>query len=135
MELRVQRTCCIAVMAVSQALVSVICLTANVLLLATSHVSEGFGGFVEIAGGAFTMGADPARDPDAFDNERWSATSGEGIVSVPTFYIARYEVTTAEFAAFARANTWTVDRRALTGAPAHPVTFVSWPDALAYCRW
>ena len=81
------------------------------------------------------MGADPARDPQAFDNERWSPAAGEGTVDVPAFYIARHEVTVGQFAAFARDTTWTVDPRALAGPPTHPVTFVSWPDALAYCRW
>jgi formylglycine-generating enzyme required for sulfatase activity len=92
-------------------------------------------GFVEVPGGPFTMGADPARDPDAFENERWSPAAGEGTVSVDTFYIAPREVTVEEFSAFARARTWTVDQRAIAGPPTHPVTFVSWPDALAYCRW
>jgi formylglycine-generating enzyme required for sulfatase activity len=91
--------------------------------------------FVEIPAGPFTMGADPARDPQAFANERWSATEGEGTVYVSTFYIARHEVTVGEFSEFARATTWTVDPRALAGPPTHPVTYVSWPDALAYCRW
>jgi formylglycine-generating enzyme required for sulfatase activity len=92
-------------------------------------------GFVEVPAGPFIMGADPARDRDAFENERWSPTAGEGTVSVDTFYIAPREVTVEEFSAFARARTWTVDQRALAGPPTHPVTFVSWPDALAYCRW
>jgi formylglycine-generating enzyme required for sulfatase activity len=91
--------------------------------------------FVEIPGGPFTMGADPSRDREAFDNERWSPSAGEGTVDVPGFYIARHEVTVADFAAFVRASAWTVDQRALAGQPTHPVTFVSWPDALAYCRW
>jgi len=91
--------------------------------------------FVEIPAGPFTMGADPARDPQAFDNERWSPTAAEGTVEVPAFSIARHEVTVAQFTAFARSSTWTVDPRALAGPPTHPVTFVSWPDALAYCRW
>jgi formylglycine-generating enzyme required for sulfatase activity len=78
------------------------------------------------------MGAD-ARDPDAFDNERWPG--GSRTILVPAFYIGRHEVTVAEFAAFARGSRWTVDPRALAGPPTHPVTFVSWPDALAYCRW
>lgn len=91
--------------------------------------------FVEIAAGSFTMGADAVNDPDAFDNERWSSSTGTGTVTVPAFYIARHEVTVAEFAAFASATRWTVDARALSGQPTHPVTHVSWPDALAYCRW
>src|SRR5688572_12264960 len=75
---------------------------------------------VEIAAGPFTMGADPARNRDAYDNERWSAAGGEGTVFVPAFYIARHEVTVAEFAVFAAARTWTVDERALAGPPTHP---------------
>jgi formylglycine-generating enzyme required for sulfatase activity len=109
-------------------------LAATVIATATGVASE-WPEFVEIPAGPFVMGADPTRDPRAFDNERWSATQGEGTVDVPTFYIARHEVTVAQFAAFARASGWSVDRRALAGPPAHPVTFVSWPDALAYCRW
>jgi formylglycine-generating enzyme required for sulfatase activity len=91
--------------------------------------------FVEVPGGPFLMGAGRERDPDAFDNERWSPAAGEGTVDVATFYIARHEVTVAEFAAFARAGNWNVDRQALAGSPNHPVAFVSWTDARAYCRW
>jgi formylglycine-generating enzyme required for sulfatase activity len=92
-------------------------------------------GFVEIPGGPFAMGADRSRDPLAFDNERWSPAQGEGTVDVPGFYIGQREVTVAEFTKFAQATKWSVDPRALAGPADHPVTFVSWPDALAYCRW
>ena len=92
--------------------------------------------FVEIPAGPFVMGADPARDPLAFDNERWSPAAGEGTVDVPAFYIARHEVTVAQFAAFAaRHDLDSPIRRRSPAPPTHPVTFVSWPDALAYCRW
>lgn len=91
--------------------------------------------FVEIAAGPFTMGAAAASDPQALDNERWSATQGTGRVELPAFYLSRHEVTVAQYAAFVRATSWTVDQRTLSGPPDHPVTFVSWPDALAYCRW
>lgn len=91
--------------------------------------------FVEIPAGPFTMGADRARDPQAFDNERWSAAVGEGTVDLPAFFIARREVTVAEFSRFAQSGKWKVDPRALTGSPDHPVAFVSWPDAIAYTRW
>ncbi len=91
--------------------------------------------FVEIPAGPFVMGADPARDPRVFENERWSSSQAEGSVDLPAFYIARHEVTVGQFAAFARATTWILDPRALAGPLNHPVTFVSWPNALAYCRW
>ena len=92
-------------------------------------------GFVEIPAGPFVMGADRTRDPMAIDNERWSPAQAEGSVTLPEFFIAQREVTVAEFTAFAQSRTWTVDPRALSAPPDHPVTHVSWPDAIAYCRW
>jgi formylglycine-generating enzyme required for sulfatase activity len=86
--------------------------------------------FVEISAGPFTMGADRLRDPMAFDNER-----PEHSVDVPAFFIARHEVTAGEFKQFAQAGRWSVDPRARDIANNHPVAFVSWTDALAYCRW
>ena len=96
------------------------------------HVPDGF---VAIAAGPFVMGGDRARDPLALDNERWSPADAEGSVTLPEFFIARREVTVAEFAMFAASRTWAVDSRALSAPPDHPVTHVSWPDAIAYCRW
>lgn len=98
-------------------------------------LSEAIPELVEIPAGPFLMGADPTTDPDAYDNERWSPTAAQGTVDLPTFYIARHEVTVAQFSAFAGAGTWRVDPRALEAPPDHPVAFVSWPDALAYGRW
>lgn len=92
-------------------------------------------GFVEIPAGPFRMGSDPGIDRLAFDNERWSASSNQGTVELPVFYIGRYEVTVAQFRAFVEATAFRADARALSGEPDHPVGFVSWPDALAYCRW
>ena len=97
-------------------------------------VSDDLPDFVEVPEGTFVMGADPTRDPQAFDNERWPP-SGTGTVDVPTFYISRHEVTVAQFSAFAPGARTPVDPRAISGPPAHPVTFVSWPDAIVYCRW
>lgn len=91
--------------------------------------------FVEIPAGPFTMGAGRSLTADAFDNERWSPSADDGTVTLPTFYLARHEVTVAEFAAFATAAGWRADTRALSAAAQMPVAFVSWPDALAYCRW
>ncbi len=91
--------------------------------------------FTEVPGGPFIMGAGRARDPQAFDNERWSPSEGEGSVDLPTFFIARHETTVAQFTAFARAGVGAVPPLTLVGSPDHPVTNVAWPEALAYCRW
>jgi len=91
--------------------------------------------FVAVAAGPMTMGADPARDPLAFANERWSAAQGEGTFDLPRFYVSRTEVTVGAFAEFVAAAGVKIDPRALDAPPARPVAFVSWPDALAYCRW
>ncbi|MDO8678909.1 MAG: SUMF1/EgtB/PvdO family nonheme iron enzyme [Acidobacteriota bacterium] len=115
--------------------------TAMVVVSLTAWPAIGQGGagslpdLVEIPGGPFVMGADAARDPLAYDNERWSRAAGEAAVDVPLFYIARHEVTVAQFSAFVRATSWKADPQAAAGPPSHPVTFVTWPDALAYCRW
>ncbi len=93
-------------------------------------------GFVEIPGGAFTMGSDPALDRLAYDIERWSPRVAQGSVDVPTFYMGRYEVTVAQYAAFVRATgRAVVEPSALAPPPDHPVSNVSWTDALAYARW
>ena len=92
-------------------------------------------GFVEIPAGPFTMGSDPAVDPRAFENERWSAGQAQGTVELPAFAIGSYEVTVAQFRAFADASGSTFAAETLGGAPDQPVGSVSWPDALAYARW
>lgn len=92
-------------------------------------------GFVEIPEGAFDMGTDKSRDPLAFDNERWSAAEPQGAVEVKSFFIGRFEVTVAQFLAFAHATGRRVDPQLAGARPAMPAAFVSWPDALAYCRW
>ena len=92
-------------------------------------------GFVEIAAGPFVMGAGPASDPLAFENERWSAAAVQGTVELPAFHLSRFEVTIAQYAAFIAAARFSADPRGLQAPPDHPVSFVSWPDAVAYCRW
>lgn len=92
-------------------------------------------GFVEIAAGPFTMGADKTTDPLAFDNERWSSTQAQGVFELPSFYIGRYEVTVAQFQAFASATARVLDAQLQQQPASHPVAWVTWPDALAYCRW
>ena len=95
-----------------------------------ANVAVEFPELVEIPGGAFVMGSDRAIDPLAYDNELWSET-----VELPTFYISRFETTVAEFRAFVEATGYSADPGALAAPAEHPVASVSWPDALAYCRW
>lgn len=52
-------------------------------------------------------------------------------VEVPAFLIGRTEVTNEQYARFAAAT----GRAAPPGAPDHPVTDVTWADAVAYCGW
>ena len=92
-------------------------------------------GFVEVPPGPFSMGADPTTDAEAFDNERWSGASAQGTVDLPAYFIGRYEITVAQFAAFVAATGFPAAPGALEAPPDHPVANVSWPDALAYCRW
>jgi formylglycine-generating enzyme required for sulfatase activity len=92
-------------------------------------------GFVEVPGGPFLMGSDPASDPLAFDNERWPGATPRATVDLPAFYVGRYEVTVAQFGAFVDETAHRVDAQALRAPANHPVSMVTWPDALAYCRW
>jgi len=92
-------------------------------------------GFVEIPEGNFLMGSDPRVDNTAFSNERWSAASFQGTLTLPTYYIARYEVTVAQFRAFVAATNYRVYAEALAAPADFPVTNVAWTDALAYLRW
>jgi len=92
-------------------------------------------GFVEIPEGPFAMGSDPRVDRMAFANERWSNFMRQGNVNLPMFYIQRYEVTTAQYRAFANATGYLADPQSLAQADIYPAAFVSWTDALAYARW
>jgi len=82
-------------------------------------------GFVEVPGGPFLMGSDKTKDQAARGNEMPQHT-----VDVPTFYLARYPVTVAQFRALRTGakpgEAWLVESR-------HPVVHVSWKNSLEYC--
>ncbi len=88
-------------------------------------------GFIEIPAGCFRMGTDKQRDKQAYSDE-WPQR--EAIL--PTYYLARWPVTVAQFAAFVEASgNQSHESYSLQGVANHPVVGVSWHDALAYCRW
>jgi formylglycine-generating enzyme required for sulfatase activity len=116
--------------------------------------------WVTIPVGAFLMGSDKTNDTLAYDDETPQHT-----VFLPEYRIARMPVTVAQFAAFMAANqdyrttaeklgwvwNWTDSRwQHLNNADwahprgpesdvrdkqDHPVTCVSWLDAMMFCRW
>ncbi|MDS4031415.1 MAG: SUMF1/EgtB/PvdO family nonheme iron enzyme [Candidatus Contendobacter sp.] len=88
-------------------------------------------GFVEIPAGPFTMGSDKRRDEEATDREL-----PQHEVNLPGYYLARWPVTVAQFAAFVEASGYrSHGSYSLRGVANHPIVAVSWHDALAYCRW
>jgi len=77
-------------------------------------------GFVEIPEGPFVMGEREERHE----------------VSLPTYYVARYPVTVAQFRAFAEeSDSQPGAPECLQGLANHPVVWASWYEALEYCKW
>ena len=88
-------------------------------------------GFVEIPAGLFLMGSDTERDSGAFADE-----TPQHEVTLPSYYIARYPVTVAQFRVFVGDGGGTSnDPESLRGQASHPVTHVTWHEAVGYCRW
>ncbi len=115
--------------------------------------------WIEIPAGPFLMGSDKHKDPDAWDDELPQHT-----VTLPAYRIARTPVTVAQFAAFVKATGYQTDAEkrgqayVYTGSTwdwvkganwqhprgpesdvrqkqDHPVTCVTWQDAIAFCAW
>jgi formylglycine-generating enzyme required for sulfatase activity len=87
-------------------------------------------GFVEIPAGPFLMGSNDKR------NSHLLKASPQHTLTLQTYYIALYPVTVAQFQAFVEASghEWT-ERERDQGPLNHPVVYVSWHDAMAYCDW
>ena len=88
-------------------------------------------GFRPVFAGVFPMGSDKAKDDMAMDLE-----SQPHLVKLEEFFIARWPVTVEQFAAFVQTSAYQpADPRCLQGVANHPVVYVTWRDAIAYCRW
>jgi serine/threonine-protein kinase len=91
--------------------------------------------WVEIPAGSFLMGSDRKKDGRAYDNELPQHT-----VTLPAYRIARTPVTNAQYRVFVQATGrhapqhWK-EGRIPEGKEDHPVVYVSWQDAVAFCRW
>jgi formylglycine-generating enzyme required for sulfatase activity len=89
---------------------------------------------VRVPAGEFLMGSVVARDRDAKDRELPPHT-----VHVPDFYIGKYPVTNLQYEAFVQATGHRAPDYWRGTIPAgkenHPVVYVTWHDALAFCVW
>lgn len=90
---------------------------------------------VRVPAGEFLMGSDPAKDPNASDDEK-----PQHPVSLAEYFIGKYEVTNQQYAGFVEAtgrsasDHW--ESGAIpTGKEEHPVVNVSWDDAVAFADW
>ena len=111
-------------------------------------------GMVRLPGGTFQMGSDEnvllQQFPDAGAGlkEMLLAETPAHEVTIPPFWIDRYEVTNARFHAFTRARPeWRKERvggdflrhwsgdQPPAGEADFPVVFLSWQAALAYAEW
>lgn len=90
--------------------------------------------WITVPAGRFWMGSDDA-DPDAYDDEK-----PRHRLYLPGYQIGKYPVTNRQYAVFVRATGHRHPRhwengRIPSGKGDHPVVWVSWSDAVAFCEW
>lgn len=80
--------------------------------------------------GPFKMGSDTQKYSQAHSDEL-----PQHEVTLSGYWIGRYPVTVAQFRAFVARSGYKPDERSLEDPDTHPVRYVNWNDALAYCQW
>jgi formylglycine-generating enzyme required for sulfatase activity len=90
---------------------------------------------VRVPAGEFLMGSDPEKDERAYDDEQPQHT-----IDLPEFAIGKYPITNAQYAAFVQATGHRAPKHwekgeIPSGKGDHPVVYVSWDDAMAFCEW
>jgi formylglycine-generating enzyme required for sulfatase activity len=90
---------------------------------------------VRVPAGEFGMGSVMARDRDAMDNELPPHP-----VHVPEFHIGKYPVTNLQYQAFVDATGRQAPQHWEEGTTPwgkenHPVVWVTWREAIAFCTW
>lgn len=89
--------------------------------------------FCYVPAGEFLMGS-AASDREAYDNEK-----PQHRVYVDAFYLGKYPVTNAQYRVFVQKTGHRQPYRWKDGFPHnkvnHPVSGVSWSDAVAFCEW
>ncbi len=86
---------------------------------------------VRVSAGEFLMGSDKGAYNDEHPQHR---------IHIPEFYIAKTPLTNAQYAAFVKGTKHDIPKHWEKGEiPSdkenHPVVYVSWRDAIAFCEW
>ncbi len=85
--------------------------------------------FVRVPAGKFLMGS-TKENKSAYDDERPQHT-----VDIPDYWMARFPVTNELYNAYTKAKGIKHPVSGWEKKKEHPVTYVKWTDAMAYCQW
>ena len=91
--------------------------------------------WITIPAGPFLMGSDKSKDELALDEE-----TPQHSVHLPEYFIAAHPITNAQYLQFVKATGhqapghW-ANGKIPAGKENHPVVYVSWHDACAWCAW